>query len=77
MLKMAETPSSNFMIELAIFSIAVISICIGFGGLIIVTTIHQYKTDPLLEYAYTFVYAYMLILGIILMVYRKKIIVKR
>jgi len=75
---MLETKSNlDIIFEWIILSISVIFIFIGFGGLIIVITTHRYRSDVLLEYAYTFVYSYMLILGTLLMIYRKKILIKR
>ncbi|NIM47320.1 MAG: hypothetical protein GTN40_04145 [Candidatus Aenigmarchaeota archaeon] len=78
MLKIVES-KSNFdtIFEGIILTLSTIFIFLGFGGLIIVITTHRYRSDVLLEYAYAFVYSYMLALGIILLLYRKKILVKR
>ena len=63
------------MFEQIITIISVIFTMLGFGGLIIVVTGNAYK-DTMLNYAYTFVYSYMLVLGILLYVYRNRILVK-
>jgi len=77
MLKIVESESNlEIIFEWIILTLSTIFIFLGFGGLIIVITAHGYRSDTLLEYAYAFVYSYMLILGIILMIYRKKIVVR-
>jgi hypothetical protein len=78
MLKVAEPAQTNLemVFEWIILSLSIIFIFLGFGGLIIIIT-NGYKSDILLEYAYAFVYSYMLVLGIILLIYRKKILVKK
>lgn len=65
----------NALFELIILTISVIFIFLGFGGLIVVITTSR-GSDLLIEYAYAFVYSYMLILGILLLAYRKKILIK-
>jgi hypothetical protein len=67
----------NAISEQVIAVIAVIFIFLGFGGLIIVITTSPIFSDRMLDFAYTFVYSYMLILGILLYVYRNRIIFKR
>jgi hypothetical protein len=63
-------------LELTILTISVIFIFLGFGGLIVVLTTSKINSDLLIEYAYAFVYSYMLILGVFLLAYRKKILIK-
>jgi len=68
--------SLNVLFEWIILTISIIFIFLGFGGLIVVITTSKIKPDLLLDYAYAFVYSYMLILGILLLTYRKKILIK-
>jgi len=68
--------SLNALFELIILAISVIFIFLGFGGLIVVITTSKINSDLLTEYAYAFIYSYMLILGILLLAYRKKILLK-
>jgi hypothetical protein len=63
-------------LELVILAISVIFIFLGFGGLIVVVTTSKINSDLLIEYAYAFIYSYMLVLGVLLLVYRKKILLK-
>jgi hypothetical protein len=67
----------NSMFGQLITAIAVIFIILGLGGLIIVVTTSPIYSDRMLDYAYTFVYSYMLVLGILLYVYRNRILVKK
>jgi len=77
MLKVVESKSNiELLLEWIVLSLSVIFIISGFGGLIMIVTAHGYS-DELLNYAYTFVYSYMFILGIFLMIFRKKILVKK
>ena len=62
--------------EWIILTLSIIFVFIGIGGLILVIT-NKYHSDVLLQYAYTFVYLYMFILGTFLFIYRKKIVVKK
>ena len=73
----AETINLEILFEWIILTLSIIFIFIGFGGLTIVITTHEFKSDTLLEYAYAFVYSYMLVLGIFLITYRKKILFKK
>ncbi|NIO44286.1 MAG: hypothetical protein GTN36_01900 [Candidatus Aenigmarchaeota archaeon] len=66
----------EIIFEGVILTISIIFIFLGFSGLIAITTTHGYRSDKVLEYAYAFIYSYMLILGIILMIYRKKLVVR-
>ncbi len=79
MLKILEPVQSNFEIifEWIILTLSIIFVILGLGGLIMVITSHKYEADVLLEYAYAFVYTYLLVLGIILLKLRGKILVKR
>jgi len=79
MFKATEPIQTKFEIvfDWLILTMSFIFIVLGVGGLLMVITSYRYESDVLLEYAYTFVYSYMLILGIILIAYRKKIIVKK
>jgi hypothetical protein len=45
--------------------------------MILVITSSPIYPDRMLDFAYTFVYSYMLILGILLYVYRNRILVKK
>jgi hypothetical protein len=76
---MLREEESNFEIvfEWSILTISLVFVFMGIGGLIMVITSHRSGSDTLLEYAYTFIYSYMLVLGTILLVYRNKILVKR
>jgi hypothetical protein len=67
--------SIDAFLELVILTISVIFIFLGFGGLIVVVTT-SHGSDQLIEYAYAFVYSYMLVLGVLLLAYRKKILLK-
>lgn len=68
-----DASSLNMLFEQVITLIAIVFIFIGFGGLILAITGEVYS-DRLLNYAYAFVYSYMLVLGMLLFVYRKKIL---
>jgi len=78
MLKEAESIQSNFEVvfEWFILSLSIIFIFLGCGGLIMIITTFK-ESDVLLDYAFVFMYSYMLFLGTILIAYRKKILVKR
>jgi len=79
MLKIVEPVQSNLemIFELVILSLSTIFVVLGFGGLLIVILSHKSEADLLLQYAYVFVYTYMVVLGTLLLLYRKKILVKR
>jgi hypothetical protein len=72
---MPEDYEIKMLFELIVLAISVIFVFLGFGGLIVVVTTSN-GSDLLLEYVYAFVYSYMLILGILLLAYRKKILIK-
>ena len=78
MLKVIEPIQTNLeiIIEWVVLTLSVMFIVLGSGGLLLVITSSNYKSDVLLQYAYVFIYTYMLILGIFLIAYRKKIIKK-
>lgn len=78
MLKTTESIQTNFEIvfDWIILSLSFIFIFLGLGGLITVIT-DTHKSDVILQYAYVFIYSYMLILGIFLITYRKRLLVKR
>lgn len=78
MLKIVEPVQSNLemIFELVILLLSTIFVILGFGGLLIVILSHKSEADLLLQYAYVFVYTYMVVLGTLLLVYRKKILVK-
>jgi hypothetical protein len=67
----------NMLFEQMITLIAVIFMFIGAGGIILVITTSPIYSDHMLNFAYTFVYSYMLVLGILLYVYRNRILVKK
>ena len=73
---MLEDYNMDILFEWIILTISIIFIFLGFGGLIVIITTSKVKPDLLLDYAYAFVYSYMLILGILLLAYRKKILIK-
>jgi uncharacterized membrane protein YjjP (DUF1212 family) len=73
---MLEDYNMDILFEWIILTISIIFIFLGFGGLIVVITTSKINPDLLLDYAYAFVYSYMLILGILLLTYRKKILIK-
>lgn len=79
MLKVIEPVQNNLemIFEWIILTLSIISVFLGFGGLLVVITTHKSETDALLQYAYVFVYSYMIVLGTLLMTYRKRILVKR
>lgn len=79
MLKIIEPVQSNIemIFELVILILSIIFVILGFGGLMIVIIGHRSEADVLLQYAYVFVYSYMIVLGTLLLIYRKKILVKR
>jgi glucan phosphoethanolaminetransferase (alkaline phosphatase superfamily) len=79
MLKVIEPVQNNLEMtfEWIILTLSIISVFLGFGGLLVVITTHKSETDALLQYAYVFVYSYMIVLGTLLMTYRKRILVKR
>jgi len=54
----------------------IISLFIGFAGLIMVVTYPEVYGDHTLQFVVAFVYSYMIILGIFLIVYHGKIIVR-
>ena len=68
--------SIDAFLESIILAISLIFIFLGFGGLIVVVTTSKINSDELIEYAYAFVYSYMLVLGVLLLAYRKKILIK-
>jgi hypothetical protein len=67
----------NAVFEQVIVVISLVLVLLGFGGLVIVITTSPMFSDRMMDYAYTFVYSYMLVLGILLYVYRNKILIKR
>jgi len=67
----------DVIFEWLILSLSIIFIFLGLGGLLVVITTQQRGSDVLLQYSYVFIYFYMLILGGILLAYRKKILFKR
>jgi uncharacterized membrane protein YjjP (DUF1212 family) len=73
---MLEDYNMDILFEWIILTVSIIFIFLGFGGLIVVITTSKINPDLLLDYAYAFVYSYMLILGILLLTYRKKILIK-
>ena len=79
MIKEAEPIQTNFeiIIEWIIIFLSSVLMVIGGGGLLVTITLYSSYSDMVLQYALTFVYTYMLVLGIILMKYRNKVIVKR
>jgi glucan phosphoethanolaminetransferase (alkaline phosphatase superfamily) len=79
MLKVIEPVQNNLemIFEWIILTLSIISVFLGFVGLLVVITTHKSETDALLQYAYVFVYSYMIVLGTLLMTYRKRILVKR
>lgn len=79
MLKIIEPIQSNLemIFELVILLLSTVFVVLGFGGLLIVILSHKSEADFLLQYAYVFVYSYMIVLGTLLLVYRKRILVKR
>lgn len=64
-------------LNLIILLMSIILIILGVGGLVTIITTYKQEPDLVLNYAYTFVYIYMSVLGIILYTQRKRIIVKR
>ena len=54
----------------------VVSLFIGFAGLILVITIPNMYKDEVMQLGITFVYSYMILLGIFLILYHGKIIVR-
>jgi len=56
--------------------VGIISLFIGFAGLIMVVTYPEVYGDHTLQFVVAFVYSYMIILGIFLIVYHGKIIVR-
>jgi hypothetical protein len=62
-------------IELIFYWIIASLSVIGLLGLIITFKANVYGSF-LLKYAYTFVYSYVLVLGIVLFIYRKKIAIR-
>jgi hypothetical protein len=72
-----DKSSLNLLFEQIITLIAAIFMFIGAGGIILVITTSPIYPDRMMDFAYTFVYSYMLVLGILLYVYRNRILVKR
>jgi polyferredoxin len=52
------------------------SLFIGFAGLILVITYPEMYGDEVLQFGVTFVFSYMIIVGIFLIIYHGKIIVR-
>jgi hypothetical protein len=66
----------EMIFEWLIIFLSVVFIFLGVGGLLIVITANQRSSDNILQYAYFFIYFYMLILGLVLLAYRRKILFK-
>jgi len=79
MLKIVEPAQSNLelMFESIILILSIIFVILGFGGLLIVILSHKSEADFFLQYAYVFVYSYMIVLGTLLLTCRKRILIKR
>lgn len=54
----------------------IVSLFIGFAGLILVITYPKMYGDNILQFGVAFVYSYMILLGIFLILYHGKIIVR-
>jgi hypothetical protein len=65
------------ILEQILTVMAAIFFLMGAGGLIIVITASPIFNERMLDFAYTFIYAYMMVLGILLYTYRNKIIIKK
>lgn len=77
--KLLEPVSSNLedFINWLIYLIGVIFLFLGFSGLLMLIVYPKiYNSDEVIQFATSFVYSYMIILGIFLILYRNKIILR-
>lgn len=72
-----DIDSFSVFFEQAITAIALVFIIAGFGGIIFVITSSPIYSESILDFAYAFVYAYMLVLGTLLYLYRNRILVRK
>jgi len=56
--------------------VGAISLFIGFSGLILIVSYKNLYNDQVLEFGLAFVYSYMMVLGMFLIIYHGKIIVR-
>jgi hypothetical protein len=77
--KLLEPVSSiEDFIDWLLYLVGIVFLFLGFSGLLMLIVYPKiYNSDEVIQFATSFVYSYMVILGIFLIAYHSKIIVKR
>jgi positive regulator of sigma E activity len=73
---MPESSTIEDLAEKLLLWAGIVSLLVGFFGLILVITYPKMYGDEVLQFGITFVYSYMIIIGIFLSLYHGKIIVR-